>query len=240
MAFIPNESLLRLVLHILSTRYLDDGAPCFTKVPEQDNTSFGQKRVENEDGEKDGKEAVIDSEEEASKKRARYKAKRNTARVRALFLAVVPRLSAPSSASVPVPGSSAALPRSSAPTFTFVPVTGLSADMSESSAAMLRSFVAMPGSSVAVLRLSAIMPLLSAPVSASVSVPGLSTLVLLSTPMLLRSSSLPFPILSLPKTPTPDLVTGRRRLDDTISGRSKKSKRGFSEKLCSGKIKKAS
>lgn len=69
MAFIPNEILLRLGVHILSTGYLKNGASCFTKVTKYDNIGFDHKVVENENGKKDGKKAVINSEEEASKKR---------------------------------------------------------------------------------------------------------------------------------------------------------------------------
>ena len=68
-ASILDETLLRLGLHILSMGYLENGAPPFTNVIEHDNIGFDCKIVENEDGEKDGKEAVINSEEEASKKR---------------------------------------------------------------------------------------------------------------------------------------------------------------------------
>ena len=51
-------------------RYLEDGTPCFIKVTEHDNTGFDRKVVEDEDGEEDDKEAVTNSEEEASKKSA--------------------------------------------------------------------------------------------------------------------------------------------------------------------------
>ena len=201
--------------------------------------------VEDEDGEEDGEEAVTDSEEEASKKRAQRKAKRDAARARSLLLVGVPGLSAPASASVPVPGSSApasasvpvpglsaAVPGSSAPASASVPVPGSSAAVPESSAAV-------PGSSVAVPESSAAVPGSSAPASASVPVPGSSAPVPPSAPMLPGSSPLPFPALSLPKTPTPDLAAGRQRLDDTISGWSGRSKRVSSEELCSGRIKKA-
>ena len=66
--------------------------------------------------------------------------------------------------------------------------------------------------------LSAAMPGSSAPTSASILVPGLSASIPPSVPMLPKSSPLPFLALSLPKTPTPDLTAGRRKLDDTISG----------------------
>ena len=103
MALIPDETLLRLGLHILSTGYLEDGARYFTKITEHNNTGFDRKVVKDEDGEEDSKEAVTNSEEEASKKKAQRKAKRGAARVRALWLAAMPGLSAPTSASVPVP-----------------------------------------------------------------------------------------------------------------------------------------
>ena len=67
---IPDETLLRLGLHISSTGYLEDGAPRFTEVIEHDNTGFDREVVEDEDGKEDGEEAVTDSEEEASKKSA--------------------------------------------------------------------------------------------------------------------------------------------------------------------------
>ena len=70
MALIPDETLLRLGLHILSIGYLEDRALCFTEVTEHDNTGYNRKMVEDEDGEEDGKEAVTDLEEEVSKKRA--------------------------------------------------------------------------------------------------------------------------------------------------------------------------
>ena len=144
----------------------------------------------------------------------------------------MPGLSAPVSASVPVPGSSAAVPGLSAPASASVPVPGSSAAMPESSAAV-------PGSSVAVPESSAAVPGSSAPASASVPVPGSSALVPPSAPILPGSSPLLFPALSSPKTPTPDLAAGRRKLDDTISEWSGRSKRASSEELCSGRIKKA-
>ena len=70
---------MRLGLHISSTEYLKNGAPYFTKIIELDNTGFDCKVVEDEDGKKDGKEAVTISEEEVSKKRAQRKAKKDAA-----------------------------------------------------------------------------------------------------------------------------------------------------------------
>ena len=50
--------------------YLEDGAPYFIEVIEYNNISFDYKIVEDEDGKEDSKEAVTNSEEETSKKRA--------------------------------------------------------------------------------------------------------------------------------------------------------------------------
>ena len=221
---------MRLSLHISSTRYLEDRALYFTQVTEHDNTSFDHEVVEDKDDEEDGKEAVTDLEEEASKKRVRGKVKRYAVRGRALLLTALLGLSAPASAFIPLPGLSAAMPRLSAPIFVFVSMLGLSAAMPESSAVVPGSFVTVPELSVA-------MPELSALASASVPMPGLSALVFPSMPVLPRSSTLFFPTLSLPKTSTPNLAAERRRLDDTISRWSKRSKRIFSEELCSGRIK---
>ena len=69
MALISNEILLRIGLHILSTGYPEDGALCFTKVTEHENTGFDCKVVADEDGKEDGEEAVTNSEEKTSKKR---------------------------------------------------------------------------------------------------------------------------------------------------------------------------
>lgn len=70
MALIPDETLLRLSVHILSMEYLEDGVFCFTEVTEYDNIGFDHKVVEDEDGKEDGKKRVTNSEEEASKKKA--------------------------------------------------------------------------------------------------------------------------------------------------------------------------
>ena len=77
---ISDESLLRLGLYILSTEYLEDGAPHFTEITQYDNTGFDRKVVKEENGKEDGKEAVTDSKEKASKKSARRKAKRDAVR----------------------------------------------------------------------------------------------------------------------------------------------------------------
>ena len=98
---------------------------------------------------------------------------------------------------------------------------------------------AVPGLSVAVPELSATVPGSFALTSASVPTPESSALIPLSTPMLPRSSLLPFLGLSLLKTLTPNLAAGRRKLDDIIFVWSGSSKRGSSEELCSGRIKKA-
>ena len=217
-ALISNETLLRLDLHISSTGYLEDRALCFTEVIEHNNTGFDREVVEDKDGEEDGKEAVTNSEKEASKKWARYKTKRDVARARALLLAAVLGSSAPASASVPMPESSAVMPGLSASASTFVPVPGSSAAVPGSSAALPELSAAGPGSSVAMPESSATVPGLSVFASASVFVPGSSASVLLSTPMLSGSFPLLFPALSSPKTPTPNLATKRRRLDNTISG----------------------
>ena len=222
-AVISDETLLRLDLHISSTRYLENRASHFTKVTEHDNTSFDRKVFDDENGKKDGEETVTNSEEEASKKRAQRKSKKDAARAWALLLATVPGLSAPASASVPVSGSSTL-------TSTSVPMPGSFAAMPESSAAL-------PGSFVAVLELSAAMLGLSIPASASIFVPGLSTPIPPFAPMLPKSFPLPFSTMSLPKTPMPDLAARKQRLDNTISGWNRRSKRTSSEELCGGRIK---
>ena len=147
---IPDETLLRPGLHILFTGYLEDGAPCFIKVTEYDNTGFDYEVVEDEDSEEDGKEAVTDLEEEASKKKARRKRKRDAIRARALLLAVLPRLFVSTSASVLVPGLSTTMPRLSAPASAFVPMPRLSTALPELSAAVPGLFVTMHESSAAV------------------------------------------------------------------------------------------
>lgn len=157
MALISDETLLRLGFHISSTGYLKDGALCFTEVSEYDNTGFDCKVVEDEDGEEDSKEAVTDSEKEASKKRSRHKAKNDAAQARVLLLADVPGLSAPPSAPVPVPGLSATVLGLSTPAFESVTMPGLSTPTS---------------ASVPLLGLSAAVPELSALASEFVTVSG--------------------------------------------------------------------
>ena len=70
MTFISNKTLLRLSVYISSTGYLEDESPHFIKVTKYDNIGFDRKLVEDKDGEEDGKEEVMDSEEKASKKKA--------------------------------------------------------------------------------------------------------------------------------------------------------------------------
>lgn len=55
MILIPDESLWRLGVHILSTEYLEDGAFSFIAVTEHDNISFDHEVVEDEDGKENGK-----------------------------------------------------------------------------------------------------------------------------------------------------------------------------------------
>ena len=124
---IPNETLLRLGLHISSTRYLEDKIPRFTEVNKYVNTGFECEVVEDKSGKEDSEEAVTNSVEEASRKRARHKVKRDVLRARALLLITVLGLSVPLSTSIPVPGSSTAMPGLSAPTFASVFVPGSSA-----------------------------------------------------------------------------------------------------------------
>ena len=212
MALILGETILRLGFHISSTRYLEDGASCFTEVIEHDNIGFDRKVVENENGAEDSKEAVIDSEEGASKKRARRKIKQDAVRVRALLLTAVPGLSASASVFVSVSGLSIVLLGLYAPTSASVSISRSFAIVPELSAAVPESSVAMLGLSATMLGSSVAMPRLSTPTPkfASVPVPGLSTPIPLSAPVLPGSSPQPFPILSLPKIPTPDLATGRQ------------------------------
>ena len=230
---------MRLGLHISSIGYLKNEATCFTEIIEHDNTGFDCKMVENEDGEKDDKEAVTNSEEKASKKRARRKTKRDAARARALLPAVVSRLSIPTSASIPVLRLFAAMPRFSVLSSTSIFMPRSSTAIPESSAAVPGSSVIVPRLSVAMPGLSATMPGLSVSAFAFVSVPELSAPVSLSAPVLLGSSPLLFPVLSLPKTLIPNLAVGRQKLDDTISGWSGRSKRVSLEELYSRRIQRA-
>ena len=70
--------------------YLEDGVSRFTEITEHNNTGFDHKVVEDKDGEEDSEEAVTTLEEEASKKRAQHKAKKDTAQARALLLTDMP------------------------------------------------------------------------------------------------------------------------------------------------------
>ena len=147
---------------------------------------------------------------------------------RILLVTAMHKLSALASTSIPVPGLSTVVPRLSAA------MLRLSAAISESSVIMPKLFTAMFGLSIAV-------PGLSTPMSAFVPMPQLSTLVHLSrsAPMLLGSSLLAFLVLSLPKILTLNLAARRQKLDNTISGRGKKSEKISLEELWSGRLKKA-
>lgn len=132
------------------------------------------------------------------------------------------------------------MPGLSVPAFTSVPVPELFTIVPRSSAAIPESSAAMPGSSIAVPESLAVMPGLSATLlgsfiltSASALLPGLSALVPLftSTPVFPGSSPLLFLALFLSKTPIPSLAAKKRRLDDTISGWSGKSKRASLKEL---------
>lgn len=221
-------------------KYLENRASCLTEVTEYDNIGFDCNVVEHGNGKKNGKKVVTNSKEEASKKRAQRKAKKDTAW--ALLLIAMPELSAPTSASVFISGSSATILGSFAtmPGWS-IAVPGWSATVPELSVAVPGLFVVVPGLSAAVPELSAVMPKLSTLVPASVLVPRSSAPVLLSAsaPVLPGLSPLLFPALSLPKTSMLNLAVGRRKLDNTISGWSRISKNASSEELWSGKIKKA-
>lgn len=188
----------------------------------------------------------------------KVKAKRETVQTRVLLSATLLELSAPMSASDPVPRLSAAVPDLSTPASTSLPMPGSSAAMFRLFASasecvhMPRLFAAEPGLSVTMPGLSAIVhglsgfsvagPGSSVPVSTSIlglrlsaAVPALSGPAYTSVfgPRL----SVPRPGLSLLKTPTPDFAAKRQNLDDTISEWSVKSKKASSKALYSGKIK---
>lgn len=197
MAPILEEALLRLGIYISSTRYLEDGASCFTKVTKYNNIDFDCEVVEDENGKEDGKEAVTNSEEKTSKKRAQHKAKKNVAQ--ALLLAAVSGLFASAFASVFMLKS-------------FAVVSELSAAVPRLSITVFRLSAAMP-------ELSATVPELSALMSASVFRHRLFALIHPSAFALVffGSSSLFVLTLSLPKIPTSNLVVRKQKLDDTIS-----------------------
>lgn len=67
MALISDETLVRLSVHILSTKYLEDKTLCLTKILKHNNVHFNYKVVEIEDSKKDGKEMHTNLEIEASK-----------------------------------------------------------------------------------------------------------------------------------------------------------------------------
>lgn len=79
MALFPDETLLRLDIYILSKRYFEDGALCFTGVFEQDNIDFDCKVVEDENAKEDDKEAVTNLKEKPSEKKVQRKIKRDPA-----------------------------------------------------------------------------------------------------------------------------------------------------------------
>ena len=220
--------LLRLAAHNLSIGYLENGAPCFIKAIEYDNISFDCKVVEDEDGEEDGKEIVTNSEEDASKKQAWYKPKKDVAQ--ALLLIVMPGLSVFAFASVSVLRLSVAMPGLSAAMLglsTIVPE--FATDVLRLSTTLLRLSIAVSGLSAAISKLSIFVLRLSAPMSASVLMFGLSVSFPLfgSIPLFLRSSPLLFLALSLLKIPMPNLAAKRRKLDNTICGWSGKKKDSF-------------
>lgn len=141
----------------------------------------------------------------------------------------MPGLSFAASPSVLVSGLSAPLSVS-------VPVRELSAAMLKSSATILELSVAVPGLSIPISESITIFEL-------STAVPGLSAAVLelfiavlgLFIAMLKLFGAVPRS--SLPKTPMPNLVARRQKLDDNISGWSKKSKKVFSEELWKEELK---
>lgn len=118
------------------------------------------------------------------------------------MLAIVPRLFASASMSIPVPELSITISRTSLPAFISILVFESSLAMPGSSTAMLELSAAVPGSFVAMPKLSAAMPglfaimprlsttvlRLSVPTSASVFVLGLSAFIPLSAfaPMLYK------------------------------------------------------
>ena len=142
---------------------------------------------------------------------------------------------------VAIPGSSVSMSTFDHLLGLFTAILGLSTAVLGLSVAMPVLFIAVPKLTIAVFKLSVAVLGLSILATAFVFVPGLSVFVLpsVSTPMLSGSSPLLFPVLSLPKTPMPNLATEKQKLDDIISEQSEKSKKISSEKLQSGKIKKA-
>ena len=194
-------------MHIFVTRYLEEGAPYFTKVTRD-------KKMIEDGGEV---EAVSDLEEENTKKRALHKEKKDA---RALSLAPVhlsvfafavsvsgsafPSTSASASA-ISMPGLSAlllsALPSASG---VFVPVPG--------SSALLSFALPYPSSMSVPVPRSLAFPSVSSLSGIFVLIPGLSASPSLSgVPVPMPGSSLPtFPTWSFPQTPMP--VLGRQKL----------------------------
>lgn len=74
--FILNKALLRLNVHILSKRYLEDRTLCFTKITEHDNVDFNFQMIEDDNNKKNGKKAVTDLEKKGSKKKHNIKRKK--------------------------------------------------------------------------------------------------------------------------------------------------------------------
>lgn len=175
--------------------YQEDEAICFIKVTKHDNISFNCKVVENEDGEKDVKEAVINLEEEANKKSIQWKAKKDVVQV--LLLVAMSRLSTPASTFVFISRSSTVMPGLSTVIFGLSTVMPkLTTIMLRFSVAKLRLFTTMLGFYIAVSRLfisrstsvfvlwPSTLVLLFASISASITVPRLSTLISISLFML--------------------------------------------------------
>ncbi len=223
---IAEADLLRLDIYISAPGYLEEGRPRFTEVMEE------YKEESNRD---DAEEEPTDSEEEAIKKKAQCKEKRD-ARTASL---AVPRsfrcLPVPGSSAPPSPSASGVrVPGSSAPSASSAPVPGSSTPPSPSGR------LPVPGSSAAPPGSSAPPPGSSAPPSPSASgvrVPGSSAPSASGVPvpgssapsspfgclpmpgssapspsgcLPVPGSSPPFPNWSSPQTPT--LVPGKRRL----------------------------
>lgn len=212
---------MRLSIHILCIKYLEDRDFYFIKIFKYNNISFDCKIIEDEDSKEDDKKTVTDLEKKTSKKKAWHKAKKDTAR--ALLVVAISELSIPMFTSIFVLGL-------------FATITELSATMLELSTILLRLSTAILGISaimsglftptsisVYIRKLLVFIPL-SIPASASVLIPGLFILVPLSAfalmpklfflftslyTLVFRSSFLLFLTLSLPKIPMPDLTAER-------------------------------
>lgn len=75
--FILDKALLRLNVHILSKKYLEDRIFCFIKITEHDNINFNYQIIEDDNNKKNGKKAITDLEKKRSKKKAYYKKKKD-------------------------------------------------------------------------------------------------------------------------------------------------------------------